>query len=122
MAMPYGSSGCCSGAPDYSDEDIKKCLVILTDGVQTEKAWGETKSHSVPNGEANLETMCTNIKAQGSHVITIVFDLNDGWTEARLKNCASTPDDFHNAENNAGLADVFEEIAGKQVQQVRISK
>jgi Mg-chelatase subunit ChlD len=107
---------------DYEDENTEKYLVMLTDGVQTEKAWGAGKTHTVPNGETNLEEMCTNIKAEGITIITIAFDLNDTWTEDRLKNCASSPDDFHIADNNDQLAQVFENIAGKLRKMVRISK
>lgn len=106
----------------YDDEDTKKYMVILTDGVQTEKAWGTNKSHSVVNGEENLEELCSNIKTTGIHVITIAFDLNDKWTEDRLKDCATSPDDFHNADNNAELANVFKEIGEKLFKVVRIAR
>ena len=107
---------------DYSDENVEKYLVILTDGVQTEKAWGSSKSHSVPNGETNLEEMCTNIKGTGITIITIAFDLNDTWTEDRLKNCATTPADFHIADDNEDLASVFEAIAYKLEEHIRIAR
>ncbi len=109
-------------AAPYSDKETKKYMVILTDGVQTEKAWGENKSHTVVNGEVNLEEMCANIKAEGIHIITIAFDLNDGWTENRLKGCATSLEDFHIADNNDQLANVFEEIAQKLFRVVRILK
>ncbi len=109
------------GAP-YTDEDTKKYLVVLTDGVQTQDAWGPGKWRSREIGEANLEEMCTNIKAEGITIITIAFDLSDLWTEQRLKNCASSPDDFHDADGNAQLAASFEAIANKLYEQVRILK
>ena len=55
-------------------------------------------------------------------VVTIAFDLNDGWTETRLRNCASSADDFHDADNNNELAAVFEGIASDIAETVRLTK
>jgi hypothetical protein len=65
--------------------------------------------------------MCSNIKATGITIITIAFDLNDAWTEARLKNCGSTPVDFHTADSDDELDQVFEAVASKLEKSLRLS-
>ena len=66
--------------------------------------------------------MCTNIKNTGIRIITIAFDLNDLWTETRLKNCASSANDFYDADNNNELALVFDGIAKSIIETVRLTK
>ena len=78
-------------AASYDDEETKKFLVILTDGAQTEPAFGPGSTRTVAQGEANLEALCTNAKAKGITVITIAYDLDDNATTNRLKNCATDP-------------------------------
>lgn len=109
-------------AEPYGTEDLMKAIVLLTDGKQTTKAWGQSDSHSSSNGEENLEDMCTAIKAKGVLMITIAFDLNDGETETRLSNCATSAQYFFDADNNAELATAFSTISGLLKQQIYVSK
>jgi len=106
----------------YDDKETEKYLIVLTDGAQTEKAWGAGKARSVPIGESNLEELCTNAKATGIKVITIAFDLKDGWTRTRLKNCASGPQYYFNANDNQALASAFKNIADELIQNVYLIK
>lgn len=106
----------------YSDDEVVKAMVLLTDGRQTQKSWGPGGSRSVADGEKNLETMCERIKDQGVLVITVAFDLQDQATEDRLKECATGGEYFYIADDNAELATSFEGITKQLAKAVFISK
>ena len=106
----------------YSDDEVVKAIVLLTDGRQTQKSWGPGGSRSVANGEENLETMCENIKDKDVLVITVAFDLQDQATEDRLRDCASSEEFFYIAEDNAELAASFQSITQQLAKAVFISK
>lgn len=109
------------GAP-YTDKSVSKFMVLLTDGRQTEPAFGPGV-RSVTQGEDNLEAICTNMKQSGITVITIAFDLRDKDTRQRLSDCASDPShDFYVAEDSNDVAAAFEDIKRQVAAQVYISK
>lgn len=110
------------GAP-YSDKGTQKVMVVLTDGMQTEPAFGPGGVRSVAQGEKNLEQLCTTAKANGIRVMTIAYDLDDTSTRARLKACASDPaKDFFIANDTGGVASAFDEIRRVVTAQIFISK
>lgn len=109
------------GAP-YGDDKVSKIMVILTDGRQTEPAFGPS-SRSISQGESNLEDICQNAKDSGITMITVAFDLQHVDTKKRLKDCASDPDkDFFVAEDGDELASAFEDIRKQVTAQVFISR
>lgn len=110
-----------SGAA-YKSADTLKAVVLLTDGEQTSWSWGNKSSSSVANGEKNLETLCTNMKTSGIRVLTVSFDLTDADTEKRLKDCASSPDDFYDADTNEELAEAFGVITNKLAKTMYIAE
>jgi Flp pilus assembly protein TadG len=111
------------GGVSYDDEETQKFMVVLTDGAQTEPAFGPGSIRTVPQGESNLETLCTNAKTAGITMITIAYDLDDNATTTRLRNCASDPDtNFFVATNAAAVAGAFESIKTLITAQVFISK
>jgi von Willebrand factor type A domain len=106
----------------YSDDDTSKFLVILTDGRQTEPAFGPS-SRTVSQGEDNLEAICSNAKASGITVMTIAFDLQDEDTTNRLRDCASDPaQNFMIAEDSSDIAAAFADIREQITAQVFISR
>ena len=106
-----------------NDADTQKFIILLTDGAQTEPAFGPGGTRNVAKGEQNLETLCTNAKAQDITVVTVAFDLNNLATKDRLKNCSSDPaKHFFIAEDGAALASVFEQIKTAITAEVFISK
>jgi Flp pilus assembly protein TadG len=110
-------------AADYDDDETMKFMVVLTDGVQTEPAFGSGSTRTAPQGEANLEALCTNAKAKGITVITIAYDLDDNATTQRLKNCATDPDsNFFVATDTAAVASAFTNIKTIITAEVFISK
>ena len=76
---------------EYDDEETMKVIVLLTDGRQTEPAFGPGNSRTVSRGEQNLETLCENAKDKDVTVITVAFDLQHTATENRLRNCSTEP-------------------------------
>jgi Flp pilus assembly protein TadG len=107
----------------YDDDETKKFMVVLTDGYQTEPAFGPGGTRTVAQGEANLEALCTNAKAKGITIITIAYDLDDNATSNRLKNCATDPDsNFFVATDTAAVASAFDNIKTIITAQVFISK
>ncbi len=112
-----------SEGASYDDDETKKFMVVLTDGAQTEPAFGSGSTRTVAQGEANLEALCTNAKAKGITVITIAYDLDDNATTQRLKNCATDPDsNFFVATDTAAVASAFNDIKTIITAEVFISK
>lgn len=106
-----------------SDENNMKVIVLLTDGRQTEPAFGPGSSRNVSQGEKNLEALCENAKADGIRVITVAFDLRHQATENRLKGCATDPGkDFFIADDGAELANTFDAIKAELQEAIYIAK
>lgn len=109
-------------AASYGDKRVHKIMVVLTDGRQTEPAFGDGV-RNVAQGESNLEAICANAKASGITVMTVAFDLRDSSTRNRLHDCSSDPDrNFFIAEDSGDLAGAFEEIRRQITAQVFISR
>jgi hypothetical protein len=112
-----------TGAASYSDKSTKKFMVLLTDGRQTEPAFGPSGLRSVSRGEKNLEKICAGMKKNGITVVTVAFDLQDASTRDRLRNCATDPDkNFFVAEDGDDVATAFEEIKTQIAAKIYISK
>lgn len=107
----------------YDDDETMKFMVVLTDGAQTEPAFGPGSTRTVAQGESNLEALCTNAKAKGITIITIAYDLDDNATTQRLKNCATDPvSNFFVATDTAAVASAFDNIKTIITAEVFISK
>jgi Flp pilus assembly protein TadG len=107
----------------YDDDETQKFMVVLTDGYQTEPAFGPGSTRTVAQGEANLEALCTNAKAKGITMITIAYDLDDTATRNRLKNCSTDPDkNFFIATDTAAVASAFDNIKSVITAQIFVSK
>ncbi|MGH6855229.1 MAG: vWA domain-containing protein [Aestuariivirga sp.] len=105
----------------YSDTTTQKIMVLLTDGKQTEPAFGPGP-RTVAQGEENLEDICENAKASGITVMTIAYNLDDNATVDRLRNCTTNPDtDFFNIGDGENIATAFEAIKQQITAQIRIS-
>jgi Flp pilus assembly protein TadG len=112
-----------AGGVSYDDEETQKFMVVLTDGAQTEPAFGPGSTRTVAQGESNLETLCAYAKTKGITMITIAYDLDDNATTNRLKNCASDPDkNFFVATSAAAVAGAFDNIKTLITAQIFVSK
>jgi Flp pilus assembly protein TadG len=111
-----------TGGASYSDKQTKKFMVLLTDGRQTEPAFGPGGKRSVTQGEKNLTSICTAMKDKGITIVTLAFQIEDAATKDRLQNCASDPDkDFFIAEDSDDIAAAFEQIKDQIAAKIYIS-
>jgi Flp pilus assembly protein TadG len=106
----------------YNDDGTEKAVILLTDGQQTTKAFGNGGSYSERNGERNLASLCTNMKNSGIRILTISYDLNDADTENRLRQCATSNDDFYDADTKNELSAAFAGITAKLARDMFLSK
>ncbi|MBP6985529.1 MAG: pilus assembly protein [Alphaproteobacteria bacterium] len=129
----------------YSEPTNTKALIIMTDG---ESNWydgslpptadptsygtgandrwkaGKLGSTSRTNFATKIDEkitrLCTALKNRGVEVYTITFRVTSTTVNNVYKNCASTPDHFAAASDDAALLAVFNSI-GKQLKRIRIS-
>ena len=107
----------------YDDKKTKKIMIVLTDGTQTEPAFGPGGTRTVSQGESNLEALCENAKAKGITMMTIAYDLDDSTTRNRLRNCSTDPTkNFFVATDTSAVASAFDDIRNAITAQVFISK
>ena len=107
---------------DYGNKNVRKVMVLLTDGRQTEPAFGNSV-RTTEQGESNLSAVCENAKDSGITIITIAFDLRHKDTRKRLSDCSSDPAKyFFVAEDSADVAAAFEDIKAQITAQVYISR
>jgi hypothetical protein len=65
--------------------------------------------------------LCANIKAAGIKLFTVSFEVTDPQMETLLKDCASTADNYYNADDPEQLKTAFGSIA-VALAQLRISQ
>ncbi len=112
-----------AGSAAYDDKSTGKVMVVLTDGRQTEPAFGPNGVRDDVQGEKNLSALCEAAKAKGITMMTVAFDLQDIDTKTRLRNCATDPKKhFFIAEDSAEVARAFEEIKTQITASVFISQ
>jgi Flp pilus assembly protein TadG len=109
-------------AVDYSDTTTRKIMVLLTDGEQTEPAFGPG-ARTVAQGESNLEAICANAKASGITVMTIAYNLDDTDTRKRLQACATdSSKNFFVADDGTQVSAAFEQIKTQITAKLFISR
>ncbi len=114
---PYGEG------VSYTDKKTQKYMIVLTDGEQTEPAFGPGGTRTVAQGDSNLEALCSNAKASGITMMTVAFDLDDSSQRARLKGCASDEkQDFFVANSSDEMAQAFKSITAAISSQAFLSK
>jgi hypothetical protein len=116
----YNSSG---KVAKYNDSNTIKYLVVLTDGMQTEPAFGPGGVRTKEHGEDNLVALCNNAKADGIQILTMAVGITDAPTSARLQNCSSDSSKNFFVINTADdMAQAFTTITGQIAQQAYLSK
>jgi Flp pilus assembly protein TadG len=116
-------NGAYSGAVSYKDKTTQKYMVVLTDGTQTEPAFGPGGVRTVAQGDDNLVELCTHAKASGITMITLAFDLDDSSQRQRLQTCASDPaTNFFVATTSDEMAKAFDAITQGISQQAFLSQ
>ncbi|MFN3869572.1 MAG: vWA domain-containing protein [Hyphomicrobiaceae bacterium] len=100
---------------------LKKIAVLMTDGEYNQQYCPagivtSALSCSIVNGNPTQQaaTLCTNMKAKGIEVYTVGFALGGNTTALNmLRNCASNPDMFYQADDGEQLKQSFRNIALK---------
>jgi hypothetical protein len=106
----------------YDDKTTKKFMVVLTDGKQTARGFGEGNIRTVEQGDTNLASLCKSAKAKGITMMTVAFDLDDPDTVDRLQTCASEPSTgFFVAKNDEALQSAFESIKAAVASDIYLS-
>jgi Flp pilus assembly protein TadG len=125
------------GAP-YSQQDVVKAIILLTDGENSVQGNGSFGSNftaygyknipasnnqigSNPNGTLDAKTteVCNNIKADKDGnpndkdilLYTIIFDVNSNSIQTLMRNCATDPGKFFNSPSADTLQSAFQSIA-----------
>ncbi len=107
----------------YSDKETLKVIVLLTDGAQTEPAFGRNGTRNATEGNKNLARMCDSAKAKGIRVMTVAFDLDHQPTVDRLRDCSTdSTTDFFTPDDGKDLAQSFDKIRGQLSASLRIAK
>jgi Flp pilus assembly protein TadG len=116
----YNASG---KVTKYNDSNTIKYLVVLTDGEQTQEAFGPGGVRNKEQGESNLVSLCNNAKADGIQILTMAVGIPDAATNARLQNCASDAGkNFFMINTADDMAQAFTTITGQIAQQAYLSK
>ncbi len=130
------------GVP-YRTEGNKKVLVVMTDGENEiggnnpggpvmshynaygYMRWGRFPTENFQRASQYLDSRmlqaCTNAKAEGIQVITILFRVNTANSRNLLRSCATSGQLFYIASNTAELQEAFTKIA-ETIGKIRLSK
>lgn len=107
---------------------LRKIAILMTDGeYNTQYCLGvrdTTINCLSPNGTSNAQarTLCTNMKAKGITVYTVGFQMpTAGESVTTLRQCATDPSKFFNADNGDALKQAFRDIA-LQISSLYLSK
>lgn len=119
-------------------DDLRNIMVIMSDGDNTAEIRDtpETRAdyeappyiyhasidEEVPNANTMTANLCTQIKAEGTEIYTIAFQITDPTTKALLQSCASSGSNAYDAGNNAALVTAFENIAESLESEIRLTR
>lgn len=109
-------------AANYSDKNVRKILILLTDGVQTVSAMGPSGEVSVAAANDTTAELCSNIKDAGITVFSIAYDVDDTAVYTLLSNCASGASKYHEVDDASGIGPVFDDIYSQIAESVWLSK
>lgn len=126
-----------SAPAPYSETDLIKAVVVMTDGEFNMQYCNGVLSQSSSNGSASDKIncnapngtsfaqgaeMCTAMKAAGVRVYTVGFQLGSASTaETFLANCATDASHAYTADDGEELTDAFQRIA-QDLRRLRISR
>ncbi len=90
-----------------------------------EGIWEGKKVRTFEEGTSYLDERfklaCTNAKAAGITIFTVLFREDDANAKALMQECASEPDYAYYASNSSALVGVFSQLAQK-LQNLRLTK
>lgn len=99
--------------------DPVRALVIMTDGQnETSSYYDEVDAAAA---DRNLTALCQLVKAQGYIVYSVTYAYDSRWTDAVVRNCATSPGHYFRAPTAADLQAAFRQI-GRQLSALRIAE
>lgn len=115
-----------TGGEDYTtfaSQGGRKALMLMSDGANTvspnNSGWHNRSNVTQANGYT-LD-VCTAAKDEGIEVYTIAFDLDDEDTKQMLKDCATDPTYYYDADDADDLKAAFDSI-GKDLAELAIAR
>jgi Flp pilus assembly protein TadG len=109
-------------ARPYSDTDVEKILILLTDGVQTVPALGPSGETSTLAADDVTAELCTGAKNAGVRIFSIAYDIDDARVQDLLSGCASGETAYFDARAVADISDVFESIYAQILESAWLSR
>jgi hypothetical protein len=97
-------------AREFTDTDVRKIMVLLTDGMQTVPAEGPSGNISILDADETTAEVCASAKGEGITMYTIAYDIHDQRIRDLLTGCASAPEDYFEPSGVAGIDAVFDQI------------
>ena len=124
-------------AAPASADPVQKVVVLMTDGNNTafldEVPYNDTDNpdgipyvgeveHGVVATQANADTLilCNALNNEGTKIFTVAFRVPDTTTKGILRECASSPSNFFDADSNDMLKKSFNKIASSLESELRI--
>jgi len=98
------------------DIDDHESIPYVQDLTQEEQADGVRP----PNSDEETALLCETIKAEGTEIYTIAFKVEDEFTHSLLRNCASSPSNYYQAESNESLISSFSNISESLETKIRL--
>ncbi|MGH6922402.1 MAG: vWA domain-containing protein [Propylenella sp.] len=108
-------------ARDYSDEDVRKIMILLTDGRQTVNAMGPSGDITTDAANETTAELCENAKDAGVRIFSIAYDVDIPEVEALLRGCATSGASYFDASVSE-VGDVFDEIYSQISESVWVSR
>ncbi len=107
----------------------RKIMVLMTDGQNTMRYKTSGASHGVHEHTTaagqlrqtndDVTAICSYAKSRNIEIYTVALGIEDSASTTMLRGCASEPDFFFNASDNAALRDAFDAIAAS-INRVRL--
>lgn len=110
----YDANGSLAASPVFSEYNAYN---YLSAGRFPERNFASAHAHL----NDRLRTACTNAKAKGITIYTVLFRETDATARQLMKDCASSPQNAYLAADATGLNAAFNTIAGK-ITRLRLSK
>lgn len=108
-------------ALDFTDEHLRKVIILLTDGMQTVAAEGPTGAVSTAAANETTAELCENAKTAGIRIFSIAYDVSDATVESLLRNCATGTDGYFDPSVSE-ISEVFDEIYSQIAESVWVSR
>jgi len=112
---PFGD-----GVAYNSTPKTKKIMILMTDGFNTKQQTPGATDHETAQtqpGPADtvMNDICTKIKALNIQIYAIDYEVNSTTAQSLLKNCATDPNHYYNAQDSTALNAAFNSIAGSLI-------